>query len=84
MSVMTKHGVSGYRTHRCRCKVCVKAYEGHLATKRDQQNGRVRTDKLPSTTNTLRHDTMTKGEYDRLRMGETSHPRRARGNAWLQ
>ena len=84
MSVMTKHGVSGYRTHACRCKVCVKAYEEHLATKRDQQKGRVRTDGLPSVTNTLRHDTMTREEYDRLRMDEASPPRRVRGNEWLK
>ena len=81
MARMTKHGVAGYRTHRCRCKVCVKAYEKHLQSKR---NRTVTTGRLPSVTNTLQHDTMTKGEYDRLRMANVSAPRRVRGMEWLK
>lgn len=83
-AVKKNHGINGYRVRRCRCKVCVKAYTEHLARKRDQAKGRVRTDRLPSATNTLKHDTMTKEEYDRLRAGEISAPRKARGMGWLQ
>ena len=78
---MTKHGVAGYRTHNCRCKVCVKAYERHLELKR---NARVTTGKLPSATNTLQHDTMTREDYDRLRMVDVFSPRKVKGMEWLQ
>ena len=84
MSVMTKHGVSGYRTHACRCKVCVKAYEEHLTMKRAQQRGRVKTDEPRPTTRVSRYDTMTKEEYDRQRVGEITAPRKVRGTEWLK
>jgi hypothetical protein len=64
MARMTKHGVAGWRVHQCRCKVCTKAYAQHLKAKRAR---RVTTGRLPSVTNTLEHDTMTRGQYDRLR-----------------
>ena len=70
MAVMTKHGVSGYRTHACRCKMCVKAYEEHLKNKRKSNRERGKVRKLPSVTNTLEHDTMTREEFMRLRYEE--------------
>jgi hypothetical protein len=78
---MTKHGVAGYRTHKCRCKVCTKAYKRHLELKR---NARVTTGRLPSVTNTLQHDTMTREDYNRLRMADVFSPRKVRGMEWLQ
>ena len=81
MARMTKHGVAGYRAHRCRCKVCVTAYEKHLQSKR---NRTVTTGRLPSVTNTLVHDTMTREEYDRLRMVDVPTPRKVRGMEWLR
>ena len=65
VSRMTKHGVAGYRTHKCRCKVCIKAYQEHLKLKRKRESKH----RLPSVTNTLQHDTMTRAEFMRLRYG---------------
>jgi hypothetical protein len=64
MTVMRKHGVAGYRAHGCRCDVCTKAYAKHLKAKRVRG---VTARRLPSTTNTLEYDTMTRGQFDRLR-----------------
>ena len=66
------HGRTGYLKHRCRCKVCKKGYAEFLERRRLQRKKQRGPQKLyPSTTNTTMHDTLTKGQYDRLRNGSS-------------
>jgi hypothetical protein len=65
---MSKHGLGAYKDHRCRCKICMQAYETDLTKRAKRRKGkRDEHKRLPSVTNTLAHDTMTKQEYDRFR-----------------
>jgi len=65
---MGKHGLTAYKDHNCRCRVCKQAYESDLTKRAKARKGKREMHKqLPSTTNTLAHDTMTKQEYDRFR-----------------
>ena len=67
-STATTHGRTGYLKYNCRCEVCKKGYAEFLERRRLQRNKQRGQQKLyPSTTNTTVHDTLTKGQYDRLR-----------------
>lgn len=68
-----KHGVEAYRKHRCRCKICKAAKKKDLQQRRDRRKDeRVpQSKKLPSVTNSLIHDTMTREEFMKLRGYET-------------
>ena len=62
------HGRTGYLKYKCRCRICKKGYAEYLKRRRLQRNKQRGSQKLyPSTTNTTVHDTLTKGQYDRLR-----------------
>lgn len=41
------HGVWGYRHWKCRCDVCLKAYEGHIAKRRKHREPPVHIDPEP-------------------------------------
>ena len=67
-SMATIHGSTGYLKYNCRCKVCRKGYTEFLERRRLQRSKQRRQQKLyPNTTNTTAYDTLTKGQYDRLR-----------------
>lgn len=63
-----KHGVTAYREHNCRCKVCKQAYQTHLTRRaKARKDTRPLSKRLPSVTNTCMYDTVTREEYYRLR-----------------
>ena len=68
-----KHGAEAYKKHRCRCKICKAAKEKDLQRRRDRRKteGTPEGRRLPSVTNSLVHDTMTREEFMRLRGYET-------------
>ncbi len=64
----TKHGITAYKDHNCRCKICKQAYQTHLTRRaKARKDTRPLSKRLPSVTNTCSDDTMTKGQYDRWR-----------------
>lgn len=68
-----KHGVANsYKQFKCRCKICEKAYRKELKRRSDERRGkRDESKRLPSVTNSLVYDTMTREEFMRLRGYET-------------
>jgi len=68
-----KHGVANsYKQFKCRCKKCEKAYRAELKRRNDERRGkRDESKRLPSVTNSLVYDTMTREEFMRLRGYET-------------
>ena len=64
-----KHGnASAYTTFACRCAKCKKAYKTRLKRRAKEQRGkRDESKRLPSVTNSLLYDTMTREEFMRLR-----------------
>jgi hypothetical protein len=67
-----KHGANSYKEYKCRCKRCEKAYRAELKRRRDERKDkRDESKRLPSVTNTLMYDTMTRGEFMRLREYDT-------------
>ena len=72
-----KHGVANsYKQFKCRCKKCEKAYRAELKRRSDERRGkRDESKRLPSVTNSLVYDTMTREEFMRLRGYETESPK---------
>ena len=62
------HGKTGYQKYHCRCNICTKAYAELLERRRLQRkNQRKQQKQFPVTTNTTSYDTLTRGQYERLR-----------------
>jgi hypothetical protein len=72
LNIRNIHGKTGYEKYHCRCKLCKKAWAESLEKRRLQrQKLRERKKSYPSVTNTCIHDTLTRGEYERLRNGSS-------------